>query len=423
MRAALLAVVVLAARGAGAAPAETVVDELVAQALAVRPELGAASDRARAERERVAQAEALPDPVLSLGIQNDGFDGIAIGTAETSWFSIELTQDLPWPGKRALRGRVAALGADRAQVGVARARLSTEAEVRRAYLQLQLVRDRLALLAKLSELWQRSQDLARARYEVASAPQSDILRAQLERTRLAERRLALEADERTWVHELNHLRAHDLHEAIATPGSVRDLAEPLALPEAEELADAEARSPELAAARIGTQRADAVVDLARKEQFPDFAVTAGIMPRGGLEPMWAASVSVTLPFLWGRSRHTAAVAQAAAERDAERQDSAAVAHTLQRRVAERRARLEQLKETLRLYRDGLLVQSSATVESTLAQYRVGKLTFASVLEAVAGYIADEDAYLAVLADAQRIAIARAEDSLEPLPAVGGGGRM
>jgi outer membrane protein TolC len=414
-------VALLLAFVASIAHADPILDGLLRDALAARPELRAAEARVRAERERVPQAEALADPVLSLGIQNDGFDHIAIGESETSWFSILLAQELPWPGKRDLRGRVAALGADQAQAASARVRLSTEAGVRRAYVELLYARDRLALLGKLTELWQRSQDVARARYEVASGPQSDILRAQLERTRLAQRRLALETEERTRIQALNALRGHPLDEPIATRGGVRDLDEPVLRPEADELGDAEARSPELLAARLGARRADAAIALADKERYPDFGVSAGIMPRGSLVPMWAANVSVTLPFLWSRGRHDAALAQARADKDAGTQDVEATARLVRERVAERRAALTQLKEALRLYRDGLLVQSNATVESTLAQYRVGKVGFASVLEAVAGYIGDEEAYLQALADAQRVAIAGAEVSLEPL--TGAPGRM
>ncbi len=51
------------------------------------------------------------------------------------------------------------------------------------------------------------------------------------------------------------------------------------------------------------------------------------------------------------------------------------------------------------------------------QYRVGRVTFASVLEAIAGVIDDEDGYLQTVAAAQRVAIAAAEVSLD---AAGGG---
>ena len=96
---------------------------------------------------------------------------------------------------------------------------------------------------------------------------------------------------------------------------------------------------------------------------------------------------------------------------------------LKLRVADRRAALASLAETIRLYREGLLVQSRATAESTLAQYRVGKVTFASVLDANAGFINDEEGHLLAVADAVRVAIASAEVSLDPVGAAGGGGGM
>ena len=46
-----------------------------------------------------------------------------------------------------------------------------------------------------------------------------------------------------------------------------------------------------------------------------------------------------------------------------------------------------------------------------------------MLEANAGYIADEESFLAAVADAQRIAIAAAEVSLDPVGVAGAGGAM
>jgi cobalt-zinc-cadmium efflux system outer membrane protein len=86
-------------------------------------------------------------------------------------------------------------------------------------------------------------------------------------------------------------------------------------------------------------------------------------------------------------------------------------------VEERQSQLASLIESGQLYRDGLIIQSQATADSTLNQYRVGRVTFASVLEAIAGVISDEDGYLQTVAAAQRLAIAAGEVSLD---AAGGG---
>jgi outer membrane protein TolC len=267
------------------------------------------------------------------------------------------------------------------------------------------------LLGELEALWQKSAAIARTRYEAGQAAQSDVLRAQLELNRLRQRRWALEADERVRLQTLNRLRAHPLDEPIPTRTSIRQLPNP-PLPDLDAaMADAEARSPELAAARLGTDQAAKAVALAQRDRFPDFAVSAAIMPRGALVPMWAASVSVTLP-IWAGRKQNRAVAESEARAQSVASNAEAVDQVLRLRVRERRTALAAVLETLRLYREGLLVQSQATVDSTLAQYQVGKVTFPSVLEANVGFVNDQDGYLRAGADAQRIVIASAEVSLE-----------
>jgi outer membrane protein TolC len=395
---------------------------LLADALERRPELRQAEAQVRAARERVPQAGALPDPTLQVGIQNDGFDGLMIGEMETSYFSIMASQSLPFPGKRALRTEVAQLGARAASTQVARARLSIEAEVRRGYLDLLLVRERLALLDRLQALWKQSADMARIRYETGEGAQSDLLRAQLELNRLRQRRLALDAEERALVQSLNRLSGRPLETPLATTTRVRDLGVP-AFGDAEAAEwDALERSPELAERRALVAQAEQQVALARRERLPDFTVSAGVMPRGGdLPPMWQANVGVNLPVFSG-SKQNRVVAESSAQAEATMRATEALEQVLRLRVRERLIALAALRDTVALYRDGLLMQSAATAESTLTQYRVGRASFASVLEANTGILRDEEDYLRTLVNAQRLAIAQAEVSLEPVASMGGGGQ-
>jgi outer membrane protein TolC len=401
-------------------PSDPVVERLIDESLATRPEIRQAEASLSAERERVPQAGALPDPVLSLGIQNDGFKGIQVGKMETSFYQVMVSQGLPWPGKRGLRTDVARLGANQAEASVARLRLSTEADVRRAYLDLLVARERLDLLDRLEAIWQKSIGTARARYESGEGAQSDLLRAQLELNRIRQRRWTLKAAEATQVQALNRLRGHPLDEPIPTTTRVEDLPIPSVPALEAAIADAEARSPELNGARVGVALAEAQVDLARRDRYPDLSVNLGVMPRGDLEPMWTAGVSIGLP-VWSGRKQGRAVAESAARSAASARGAEAISQVLRLRVADRRTALAALADNIRLYREGLLVQSQATAESTLAQYRVGKVTFASVLEANAGYISDEEGHLQAIADALRIVIASAEVSLDPVGGSSGGG--
>ncbi len=399
--------------------ADPVLASLVREAIEHNPECARSRAELAAERERIPQAGALADPTLTLGIQNDGFKRIEIGNMETSFWQVMVTQPLPWPGKRGLREEVARSAASAAEATVNRLELTITAEVERGYVDLLLVRGQLELLAKLEALWREAEAIARARYEVGAVTQSDLVRAQLERTRLVQQRLALEASERSRLQALNRLRARPLEEPIATPRRIGEVAAP-PLPSVEEaFSDAEARSPDLAQAHRSVRMAERRVDLARRERFPDFTVSAAVMPRGGLEPMWSASVGISVP-IWAGRKQSRAVAESASLQDAEAQGEESVRQILRLRTQERLTALDALLKTIRLYREGLLVQSDTAVRSTVAQYKVGKVPFAAVLEVMRGLVADEAGYLDAIAQAQRIAIAQRELSLQPTPDIGGG---
>jgi outer membrane protein, heavy metal efflux system len=391
---------------------DPVLRALIGEALESRPELAQVRAQIRAEQERVPQASTLPDPTLALGIQNDGLGGIQIGKMPTSYVSIMASQTFPWAGKRGLRGEVASLGKREAEADLQRVLMSVVADVDRAYVDLLLVRDRIRLLAKLESLWAQSEGISRIRYESGETAQSDLLRAQLQRNRLRQQRWEIEAEEHRRVAVLNRLRGHPLTDPITTTRTLADLPDPV-LPDPEQAAkDALLGSPEVKKAMLAGELADRRVALASRERWPDVTVNAGIMPRGSNFPlMWQAGVAINLP-VWSARKQSRVMAENRARGESARDGAEAIRQLLGQRVHERLAVLGALLEANRLYRDGLLVQSEATVSSTLAQYRVGRVSFASVLEALAGYLSDLNGFLDSVATTQKLVIAEQEISLE-----------
>jgi outer membrane protein TolC len=408
---------IVPARAQGPAT-DTVLEQLIADTAAHNPEVAQARAAVDAEAQRVPQAGALPDPVLSLGVQNDSFNTWNIGKMETSWYSIMATQALPFPGKRGLREEVASLEKQRAEARLDRVRLSLEAQVRRAYLDYVLARDQLALLEELQALWRQAGEAARARYEAGEAPQSDLLRSQLERARLDQRRWVLEADVANKIAVINRLRVRPLDAPVETTARIAATADPTPAAADAAAEDAESRSPELKLAMLAVEQSGRRVDLARKERWPDFSVSAAVMPRGSLEPMWSLGVNVSVP-IWSGRKQAKAVEESESRQISEAQGEAAIRQIVHLRSRERMALLDALVKTNRRYRDSLLPLADATTRSTLAQYQVGRLPFASVLEAITSYIGDRSSYLESVAAAQRVAIAQLEVSLDPVASAAG----
>lgn len=423
----ILAVAVVLVQPASAMPGaaglgrDSVLAGLLREALGSRPELAQAQATLKADQARVPQARALPDPVVSLGIQNDGFKGLQIGQMETSYWSIAAAQTFPWYGKRGLRARAQSLEAKQSEADLERARLAVQAEVERGYLDLLLVRDQIRILGTLEVLWIQAEGLSRSRYETGQGAQSDVLRAQLERSRLQQQRWALVAEERRRLAVLNRSVGRPFDDPIPTAVSLGDLADP-SLPDSSGAeADIEARSPELRRARLASEQSGALLSLARKDYFPDLTLAGGVMPRGGaFEPMWQAGVSLPIP-LWAAGKQSQAVREYRLRGQAAQDNAETVRRFVRQRLEERRAMLTALLETNRLYRSGVLIQSEATVSSAMAQYKVGRVPFASVLEALSGYLGDLVGFYESVAATQRIDIAQRELSLDPVasPALGG----
>src|SRR5581483_3525616 len=89
-------------------------NDLIREALARSPEVLAAQKKYQAARQRPSQESSLPDPMLSVGYASNGgpLPGQGLGTQPTSNIGLMVSQEIPYPGKRKLRGDIAAKEAD-----------------------------------------------------------------------------------------------------------------------------------------------------------------------------------------------------------------------------------------------------------------------------------------------------------------------
>ena len=386
-------VLAISAPAAEPPPADPV-EALVAEALEKSPALAAARAEVAAARERVAPAGTLPDPMLSLGYENDGAS-FSLGEEPMTRLSLMAEQQIPWPGK--LRAAAKLAGADVAVVEarLARIRLSVEAAVRRAAARLLEARELEAVTREQGTTWERIEAVARNRYAAGMGTQQDVLRAQAERTRLLQQARRDEAAGRAALAELRRLLLRGPDEPLSLAGGLAD-----SLPEAPdaaaERARAEEESPELALVRKVAERETLAIDLARRDRAPDLVASAGYMNRGSLPLMWAVGLGVSVPVFSSR-RQEPRVREAEARLAAAKAAEADVRSLLLARTEERLALLDQLAEEARLDRESLLVQDRLAVEAALASYGTGTVPFVTVLEAIGTEFSDRRAALARLA--------------------------
>src|SRR5262245_54213841 len=379
---------------------------LIDEALGANADVAAAREAAEAARSRPPQAEALPDPMVSVAYVNDGWSP-SLGTREMTTLGFMWSQGLPFPGKRRLRADVLAGDAAQSEQQLERVRLGVAAAVKRAYAGVALTRELLELIREREEFWTQIEGVARARYAVGQGAQQDVLRAQIEVARTQQLRAEQEAEAEVRLAELNRLLGRP---AEAPAGSVARLAlDPVETGLDAAIEWAAALSPELKATGAAVERERLAVTLARKEFKPDFAVQVGYMNRGGLDPMWQAGAAVSLPLY--RKRPSAAVAEAEARlREIERRRES-VRLLLRQRVQERLARMRAGAKVAELYQKGIIPQDRMSVESAVASYQAGKVPFIAVLEALVTLYSDRATHLRLIEGYQSLRAGLEEASL------------
>ncbi len=355
------------------------VEDLVREALDRNPDLRAARSEVTALRTRPAQVESQPDPTLALRYQNDGWTP-SLGTEPMSMLEVVAAQTITRGGKLELHARRLALDADHAAEQVRRAEISVATAVRRAHIELARARGLRALALEQGATWADVEEAARVRYSSGLGSAADMLRAQIEKTRVEEQLATLAADEEALVLELNRLRDRDAATPIATDDGAKTTAHQ---DEPEELLIERlaAESPELRAAQHEIERARVGVARARADFVPDLTMLAGFSTRASLGPMWQAGVSLSLPL--HRSRLEAAVAEMETREKASEMRREAARQRLAIRTRERLVRVRAAATIERLYREGLVPQTQASADAVLSEYGAGRGTLAAVLQALA----------------------------------------
>jgi cobalt-zinc-cadmium efflux system outer membrane protein len=386
---------------------DAVLQGLIDEALARNPQLVAAQELERAAAARPAQAGSRPGPTVGVFYQNDGV-APSLGREQMTMLGLSAGQEIPYPGKQGLRRQVAQADADLAAFDVQRVRLSLVASVKRAYYGLALARGLAALALEHRQVWDEVRETARVRYASAVGSQQEMLRAQVEGTRLNAIHAQHHAEARARLAEINALLGRPSDTPIETP-AVLTVATDSRSPE-EIVVAAEAASPELKAAQLAIARDQRALDLARLEFKPDFNVEGAAINRGGLPPMWQVSAKVMLP---SRARARGAVAEAQARLAAGNARVQDVRLRLRSAVEQRLALLDAAAAIEATYREGLLPQGEVAVQSATATYAAGQGSQIAVLDAGAAVLEDRTDYLRVVA-AHAIETARLEEaSLEP----------
>jgi outer membrane protein TolC len=400
---------------------ELSVETLVEQVLARNPSLAQMVAAWQAAQARYPQVTSLEDPMFegTVGPGTIAPDDAGIRFA----YRLEVSQKIPFPGKRRLRGEGALAEASAAGHDVDDTRLQLAEGARDAFYEYYLAERALGVNGQTLRLLEGYRQNAQTRYEKGLVPQQDVALARVEIGRAQDRQLTLEETRRIAVARINTLLHLPPDTPLPPPPGSLSPAGPL--PDVAELrAAALACRPDLKALADRVAAEEAALALACKDFYPDFEPFfmydrfMGNMPDNrDLASM--LGVRLNLPVY--RARRFAAVAEAEAKVAQRRAELAKQTDQVNFEVQQAYERLRTSEESIRLYARTVLPAARQSVEAAESAYETGKVPFLSLIEAQRNEVMLLDRSYEALADSfrRRATLERVVGGpLTPLPAAG-----
>ncbi len=346
------------------------------------PGVEAAFERWKAAVERVPQVKALPDPRFSYTYFIEEIE-TRVGAQRQSF---TLSQMFPWFGKLELRGDAAAQAAKAQFQKYQNVKLRLFYRVKDAYYECYYVGRAIAITDGNLKLMKRLEGVARVRYKAAAAGHPDVIRAQVELGKLADRLRSLRDLRGPLVARLNEALNRPVDAELALP--IKCTEEQVSFTDKQLLTWMAGANPELKSLDFEIEKQKRFIELAKKNYFPDLTIgakfidtnasTAGRHPADDGKDAWAVTASVNVPIWW--EKYAAGVREAKARYRAAQRAKADRANTLDVEVKITAYHLRDAGRKIDLYRDTLIPKASQSLKATEAAYRAGNASFIDLVD-------------------------------------------
>ncbi|BDU22570.1 TolC family protein [Dyella sp. GSA-30] len=392
---AVAGLLVLSALPVSVAGQTLTLDAAVRQAVAEAPLLQARRDQWTSAREEAARAGALPDPQLTVGIDNLATQGSGAYTAggdSMTMRSIGFSQVLPSRSKRRAERAWADATADVAASSVQVTDLAIRQQTAQAWISVWGAAAEQVMLRQLRDEWALDLAAAQARLRGGSGNAGDVL---------AIRTQALDLDNRLDDAQAREAQARAQLArwlGTATESAVADAPDFDRVPhDRHTLLDHIDDQGELLGWPAREQAAQAALAEAQAAKHPEWSLGASYGARTrGLSDMLTVQVGVSLP-LFTRNRQDRGISARAAEVDAVQAQHEDARRQQIATVQSAWSQWEALGQQVRRHREQLLPLAHDRAALALAAYR-GGADLQPLLEARRDELAHHLDYLRMLAD-------------------------
>ena len=357
-------------------------ESLIQEALAVNPEIRAEGKRWEAARERPPQEGSLDDPMLSFEIENLPTRSFGFTQDDMTMKKLSISQAFPFFGKLDLRSEMAQREANAVGHGYLDKRNEIVRRVKELFYELYALERSLDIVENSRELLKQFVKIAETKYSVGKGVQQDVLRAQVELSKLLDEQIRLEQSRQAAGARLNAMLNRPPQTPLGRTEEPSRADVPIGLSELQ--ARALENRPLLKGLQEEIERSRAANTLARKRYFPDLTMSLGYAFRedsavARRSDFFSAGFSINIP-LYFRTKQDRRVAETSALINSAREQYQAARNEVVSMVKELVADIDKGRKLIDLLETGLIPQARLSLDSAVSGYQVGKVDFLTLLD-------------------------------------------
>ena len=374
----VFAVVLSSAYAGGTSAQEPLlqVDRLVQEAIEANPKILAAREKHSALKEKISQAGALDDPMLSFGVVNlpNNFE---FDEEDMTAKEIAISQKFPFPGKRGLNEDAAAREADAGAAEaddvanqVARDVKTAFYDLSHAYRAMEVTRRNKSILEELVRITQ-------TRYALGQGIQEDVIRNQVEISKMVDDLIMLDQQKRALAAKLNYLLNRPRNSPVGPPEDIRF--RPVAISIEDLQQQALESNPMLRALKHEIAARSKNIELARRDYFPDVNLKFAYGQREDRLDMYSGMIEINLP-IFVKSKQERRVAEGYADVRSAQARYAGAQNEIFFMIADMGSMAQRLERKVELYRTGIIPQARLQIDTAMSAYMVNKADFMTLLD-------------------------------------------
>ncbi len=324
---------------------------------------------------KIPQMRAYPDPqigVMQMMIPTRSLD---LGQAEQT--EVQISQMIPYPGKRGLKGQIALKGAEMIKEEYEAKKREVKTKVKSSYYNLFMVYKSMEIVSQHIELVKQLFEVAKTRYAVGKAEQQDILKSQVEIAKLYNKLIELNQKREKVEAMINMLLNRPIESTLGAPSELDVDAFKVELEELRQIA-LENR-PELKRANLSIDKEKTAYLLAKKQYKPNFMVEYKRNIRHGMPDTWGAMVMINLPWIF-KKKYDAGVKETEFMVESSKNMYSAMKNMTYSEIEDNYTAAQAAYEQANVYKTSIIPLAEQTLNASRVSYETGKVNFLTLID-------------------------------------------